>query len=330
MAHNLEIAQVDLNTIEIHYLLSDNSHLMDANVENKCSFEILGIIREVAAAFSLEIVTETEPIGEGGLRRWLRITTKEEDKKGTITTAIITALIMALLISPIGKFSEKLIDRLFEETELQDLQKEKLKLEIQKLKEEAKLNGDNLESNIAIKKRRSNFYETLDKYPKVDRVSFSLVDENKEHVVKEKTIAKDVFKEFILATDDLKPVEVEEAVIEIIAPVLKKGNYKWIGIYEGDPVSFSMKSDEFKALVQNGNIEFKNGSSINCLLLIKQKINSEGLIMNVGYEVLRVNNYFENENPIETKEGKHHRQIKEAQKAQLNLFGSSPLALDDD
>lgn len=162
MINDFEIAQVDLNTIEIHYLLSDDSHLMDANVENKCNYEILGLIKEVAATFSVDIITETEPIGEGGLRRWLRITSKEENKKGTITTAIITALITALLISPIGKFSEKVIDRLFEDTELQDLQKKKLRLEIQKLKEEAKLSGDNLESNIAIKKRRSNFYETLD------------------------------------------------------------------------------------------------------------------------------------------------------------------------
>lgn len=128
----------------------------------------------------------------------------------------------------------------------------------------------------------------------------------------------------------MRPVEVEEAVIEVIAPVLKKGNYKWIGIYQGEPISFSMKSDEFKALVQNGQVEFKNGSSINCHIQIKRKINSEGLVMNVGYEVMRVNNYFENEHPIETKEGKHHRQIKEAQKAQLKLFGSSPIALDDD
>lgn len=38
-------------------------------------------------------------------------------------------------------------------------------------------------------------------------------------------------------------------------------------------------------------------------------------------DVLRVNNYFENDKPIETPEGKYHRQKKEAEKNQLNLFG---------
>jgi hypothetical protein len=81
-----------------------------------------------------------------------------------------------------------------------------------------------------------------------------------------------------------------------------------------------MKSGEFKSLIQNGKIEFKNGSSIECHLQIRRKINNEGLEINVGYDVIRVNKYFENDSPIETKEGKHYRQIKEAQKSQLKLF----------
>jgi hypothetical protein len=84
-----------------------------------------------------------------------------------------------------------------------------------------------------------------------------------------------------------------------------------------------MKSSEFKTLVQNGQIEFRNGSSINCHLQIKRKVNSEGLVLNVGYDVIMVNKYFENEHPIETKEGKHHRQMKEYQQSQLKLFGKA-------
>ena len=81
-----------------------------------------------------------------------------------------------------------------------------------------------------------------------------------------------------------------------------------------------MKSNEFKTLVQTGQIEFKNGSSINCLLTIKRKIDNEGLEKNLSYEVSRVNNYFENDKPIETPEGKKHRQKKEAERNQLRMF----------
>jgi len=55
-------------------------------------------------------------------------------------------------------------------------------------------------------------------------------------------------------------------------------------------------------------------------LTIKKKIDNEGFEKTVGYDVLRVNEYFENEKPIETPEGKYHRQKNEAEKQQLNLF----------
>ena len=311
--------QIDIDMLEIHYWFIDDSHSMDAVVQNKCEYELLAIIKEVSKQLSIDIAIETEPDGEGGFRKWLKLVSKEENKKGTITTSIIVALISLILITPLSKITEKLIDRLFEDTELNELQKEKLKLEIQQLK---KQNGNvyTLDENTLIKKRRSNFYESLSKYSKIEKVSFVIVDENKNRKLVNRTVEKENFKDFILATDELEPTENENAVIEIIAPILKKGNYKWIGIYNGEAIAFNMKSNEFKSLVQNGNIEFKNGSSIICNLLIKRKINSEGLEFNIGYDVLRVDSYFENDKPIETIEGKRHRQVKEAQKQQLKLF----------
>ena len=55
-------------------------------------------------------------------------------------------------------------------------------------------------------------------------------------------------------------------------------------------------------------------------MTVKKKIDNEGIEKINGYDVLRVNNYFENDKPVETPEGKHHRQKKEAEKQQLNLF----------
>jgi hypothetical protein len=250
----------------------------------------------------------------------LRITSKSEDKTGAITTAILQALIIGILITPIGQITGKLIDKWFENTELEDLQKQKLKLEIKELKDKAAKTEDELHENATIKKKKSNFYENLNKYPKVNKVSFSLVDRTKKQVLEEKSVLRSNFKDFILATDEIEPLEIEEALIEIIAPVLKKGRYKWIGIYQGEPIAFSMNSSEFKEKVQYGQVEFKNGFSINCNLQIKRKLNSEGSIHDVSYEVIRVNKYFENENPIETKEGKNHRQTKEKKNGQLQLF----------
>lgn len=319
MVENNQSEIINNDTLEIHYWFIDDSHTMDAFIENRCEYELLGIIRELSKLYSLVIEVNTEPTAEGGLKKWFKIITKEENKKATITNAVIIALITVILISPISQISERLIDKIFEDKELQELEKEKLKLEIEKLKQETDKKNVSLESNNLIRKRKSNFYETLDNYSKIEKVSFAITNDYKLNF-HEKTVLKDDFKKFILVSDDLEPEEIEDAIIEIVSPVLKKGKYKWVGIYQDESISFNMKSSEFKALVQRGEIEFKNGSSINCHLSIRRKINNEGEEKIVGFDVVRVNHYFQNNKAVETKEGKKHRGIKEAKDSQFNLF----------
>lgn len=312
------------NTLELHYWFGDESHNIDAIVQNKCECEFLCVLREIASSFNAEILIETEPFADGGLRRWFKVITKEENKKGAITAVIITTLMTGIFVTPlttaISTTTGKIIENIFEDKELKELEKEKLKLEIDKLKQETQNKDQILNQSNVIKKRKSNFYEILDKYPKVSRVSFVVANPEKMHLVDEKTVYRKDFKGFILVSDELEPIENENATIEIISPVLKKGKYKWMGIYNGLPIHFNMKSKEFKALIQSGKVLFKNGTSINCQLNIRRKIDNEGEEEIVGYDVLRVNSYFENEKPIETPEGKSHRKNIEAWKQQTNLF----------
>jgi hypothetical protein len=314
-----QISLLNGNTLELHYWFNDESHSMDAIVQNKCEHEFLEIIKEIASKFESEIIIETEPLAEGGLRRWFKIVSKTENKKGTITTAIIVALATVLITTPIGKITDKLIDKIFEDKELKELEKDKLKLEIKKLKQETQSFTESVDTNNTIKKRKSNFYETLDKYPKVEKVSLLIETEDKQRLSEEKFVLRTNFNEYVLVTDDVEPVEIDNATIEIISPVLKKGKYKWMGIYNGEPIPFNMKSKEFKNLVQLRKVEFKNGTSINCFLIIRKKIDNEGKEKIVGYDVERVNNYFENDKPIETYEGKFHRQKREGDKQQTKL-----------
>ena len=322
-----KLSMLNANTLELHYWFEDESHSMNAFVQNKCEFEFLGIIKEIARSFNSEILIETEPLANGGLKSYFKLISKEEGRKATITTAVFVAFATAILITPItssiSKVTEKLIERVFEDKELKILDKEKLKLEIEKLKEDIEKNKQLLNENNLIKKKKSNFYETLEKYPKVNKVSFNIENNSKNTIEEEKIVFRQNFKEYILVNDDLEPIEIDEAIIEIISPVLKKGNYKWMGIYNGESIHFNMKSNQFKTLVQTGEIKFVNGTSINCFLVIRKKIDNEGHEITVGYDVLRVNNYFENDNPIETPEGKHYRQKKEADKKQFKLFDNT-------
>jgi len=322
-----QISLINNDKIELHYWFKDDTHLMDAFVQNKCEYELLGIIKEISVAFNIDISIETEPIGEGGLRRWFRVTTKEENKKAIITTAILTAILTTVLTTPLQKTIEHVIDKAFEDTEKNLLEKEKIKLEIEKLglekevlKQELTLNAQKIDNNNVIKKKKSNFYEALENYPKIDKVTFVLIDENSNEIKDGKNVLKQEFKTFILVTNDLEPVPIDNVEIEIISPVLKKGKYKWMGLYNGQPTLFSMKSKEFKQSVQNGEVQFKNGTTIDCAIEVKKKIDNEGIEKITGIDVIRVNSYYENETRVETAEGKRHRKEKEADKAQLKLF----------
>jgi uncharacterized protein YbcV (DUF1398 family) len=326
MNSNNKISVLNCYTIELHYWFEDKTHTMDAFIQNKCEYELLGIVTEISKIFKVQIFIETEPLAEGGLRRWFKVATKEENKKATITTAIITALLTTVIITPIstsiGKLTDILIERIFEDPEIKELEKEKLKLEVEKLKQETGQNVSFIDRNNLIKKKKSNFYEALDKYPKVEKITFLLTDDLKIEKIDENTIFRKNFKEYILISDELEAEDIENATIEIISPVLKKGKYKWIGIYNKEIVSFNMKSNEFKELVQKGNVQFKNGTSINCSITTKKKIDSEGIERITNIDVNSVTHYFENDKPVETPEGRKLRNIKDVEKNQLKLFSN--------
>ncbi|WP_299398665.1 hypothetical protein [uncultured Gelidibacter sp.] len=324
----------ETNFLELHYYLDDNSHSMNALVQNKSEAEILYLIKEICDVLNINIIIETEALAEGGIRRWFKLTRKDERKNLTYSTAICISLITAVVTTPLTvlltKSTEILIEKIFED----DIKKqiEQLELEGVKLSNEEKalniklkkieltVKIQEVEDNYKIKKRKSNFYEELRKDNQVHSVSFLLEDINKKPISKELIVIRQDFNKHVLETDKIDTEPIDDAVIEIISPVLKKGKYKWKGLYNSKPISFFMKSNEFKTLVQTGKVEFKNGSSINCLLDIIKVIDNEGNERIESYSVLRVNSYFEHDKSIETGEGKKIRQQKEADEGQYNMF----------
>ncbi len=128
----------------------------------------------------------------------------------------------------------------FYNSTLNELQKEKLHLEIKELQEKTKNNIETIQFDNVIKKKKSNFYENLEKYQKV---SYRISNDKKEISTNNVFIKRVKFKNYIITSNNLKPIH------------------------------FNMESNEFKTLVQTGNIEFKNGSSINCYLIIHKKNN---------------------------------------------------------
>lgn len=317
------ISILQANKIELHYWFNDESHSMNAVVFHKCGHEFLCIANELASKFNINVELEVLPLENGGLRSWFKFNSNETlDIKKAFLIFIVTNVIFTPITTSIDELTRLKIGSFFETSEIKELKDEKLKAQL--VYDIVKLEHDLLQLSSTIdekliKKRISNYFEGLSDCSKVQEVSISVTNDQK-HVIQEHKIARDSFDEYIMFSDDLEPEINERAVIEIVSPVLKKGKYKWVGIYNGEVIQFNMKSNEFKTLVQTGKIEFKNGTSINCNLITFKKINNEGVIKITGYDVTMVNEYFYNNTPIETPEGRIKRQKIEAEKQQLFLF----------
>lgn len=321
---NKNLSLLDANTIELHYWLKDDSHVMDAHIFNKCEYEFLGIFDEISSKLKVKLDVEVEPLGYGGLKAWFKINgiTGQEIKK-TIVITLFAQVLLTPITTSLEYLVNKVLDEIFEDPEIKALKKEKemmgIKLDIAKLKKEYERLSHNIDET-KVKKKRSNYFENASKCKELEKISVSLTDDNKKDFIPCKDVLYQDFPQFIMLTDELDPEHDENAIIEIISPVLKRGKYQWMGIYKGEVIAFSMKSDEFKALVLSGSISFNNGSSIQCHLMTKKKVNTQGEVMITGYDVVEVDKYFVNDTPVETPEGRRKRKAREAAKSQLELF----------
>ena len=160
---NNTISLLDVNTIELHYWLNDDSHLMDAHVFNKCEYEFLGIIQEVSSSLHIQVEVEVEPLGEGGIRAWLRL---KESTKNQVKLAFLIYLCTDLICTPITTTlniaTTKALEYFFEDPEIRALEKEKNKAELEydiaKIRKQTQLLCDSIDEN-KIKKKRSNYFQ---------------------------------------------------------------------------------------------------------------------------------------------------------------------------
>jgi hypothetical protein len=189
--------------IELHYWFVDDSHTMDAFIENRCEIEFLKLIDAIAKGFGADILIETEALGEGGLRKWFRISKTTKNRRPIISAAVISAIATTLIVTPLGtgitKVAEHAVEKIFEDKEEKEIElegkrldNEKKKAEIENIKADTHLKQQQLHKAPAVAKRRSNFYEGLAKYPKLQRISFSVKDENRTSTV-EYTVNKGSF-----------------------------------------------------------------------------------------------------------------------------------------
>jgi hypothetical protein len=314
-----------ISKLQIHYWFSDRTHTMDALVNNKCEREVLEIAKAVAKLCGVSISIETEPSGKGGLKSWLTLAAKSQKKTSAIKIDLVNTLVAASLVTEGFTEAEHFIETLFRNALVdQDphySQQPLMQQHIEKLKTEVIVHLPLVEQNGVIKKRKSNFYQLLHNCKKVKGISAGLIDSAKKLITDEQMVARDRFKAFRVSQVSTLTYLVETAMVEIVSPVLVIGKHKWKGMYNGESISFTMKSDEFLTLVQSGKVEFKSGTCMNCRLEIEKKVNSAGIEKVTGYSIVGVNSYSENGKITETPETKQKHKENAVSKKQLDLFG---------
>jgi hypothetical protein len=280
------------SAIEVHYFLKEDMHSMDAFIQHNCEHDLLILIKEVARTFNIEIIVDTVPFAEGGLKRQLNILAKQENSKAIITAAVVSALITTIIVTPITtsltKITEKVIEKIFEDSKEKEIKDENLKLENERLKQEIKLNNQKLENNSMIEKTRAKFYKRINNYAPLYSVSFTSNYGNKEILNNEVFVSKE---EFGLYTESVSffqvdsklieseienntILEIDDAQIEITSPDFS-GRYMWKGKYNQKKINFLISDTKFLDDVQMGNLVFTKGTILICILSIDKLSNSE-------------------------------------------------------
>ena len=321
--------------LEVHYYLANESHSMDAFVRNKCEAELLAIFRELCTTIGVDIPIEALAHQEGGLLDYWDLLGKNINQITAVALIFGTLLTMANIVltripvsDPEKDAREKQIQELTIEEKLLAIEERKLALE--KLKKEAQQGipsqetiegvAKAVEQNFKIQTRRSNFYRALSSHEKVTGIGFSAIGQDGQPIEQEKFVPRADFKKYVLTTNELPFEPIDGAFIEIVAPVLKEGSYKWRGIYEGELIKFSMTDAEFRKSVLNEEVSFQHGSGINCVLHIFRKFDELGDVVITGYSVVTVIEKTDGTSTYETPQGKKHRAYKKYIENQANLF----------
>lgn len=308
---------------------------MDAFVRNKCETELLAVFQELCTTLGTSIRIESIPYGQGGLREYWKVYGENSAQINT-TLAILAVLISvvgtALSRIPVSDPEKDQREKTIQELTIEEkrLAIEEKRIALEKLRKEMKEGQPSAESiegaakavelNLNIQSRRSNFYRHLSSYDKVTAVGFSAVDSSDKDVIREHLVPRSDFLKYVLVDNSLPTETIEGAVIEIVAPVLKEGNYKWKGVLGKETISFSMTDVDFKNAVLLEQVAFQHGSSINCVLQIHRKFNEIGEIEVTGYSVITVLDKTDGGITHETTQGKKHRAFKKFVQDQHRLF----------
>lgn len=294
----MEAKLLEAKTLEIHYYLNDGSHAIDAKAFYTCQQELVDLIDYVSKQLCVEVDIKTiVRKKEGGVIEYLSLASEHLPTVASVAIGVLVGIIAPGLkegfkqiithsVTQMQKSKEeKVLDELRLKEERLKLEKSISDLEVEKTVQLTRPNNEG-----AIQKRRGKFYASAKSVDVLNRIEFGLKDspESKEYIWNP-GVLREEFDSFITAPTDIEPFEDDDALIEVLAPVLMKERKrsKWRGIYN-NKISFSILDKEFLQNVWSRKVVFSNGSSLQCILEINREVNEDGVIVPKDYRVVEV------------------------------------------
>lgn len=289
------------NSLQFHYYFRDNSHSINSILRNECEKEIIYIFKEISETLGLQLELETLPTEEGGFKETWKFLGKNSAQISLIVA--IAAIIISRFPTENKELTTLQIENLKLDNELKRKELEKLNLEF--LQDDEEINKETVidsveivNKNYKISWRKSNLYKKLNNYQKIDYIDVVRLQDDKP-VGTPRKVPKNEFSKFILHTDDLPKLELENAKIDVISPAIKRGKFRWKGFYDNNIINFLMNDFDFNNKVINGQIHFSNRYSIEAEMIQERKINQDGNVIVTNSIVSKVNASIEGESRIE-------------------------------
>ncbi|MBK8583081.1 MAG: hypothetical protein IPL86_15055 [Flavobacteriales bacterium] len=114
--------------LELHYYLEGGVHSMDAFGKNSAEAELLKIFHEVSVQLDLDLSLELEALEQAGLKEFIKVLSKKKSRRKMWTVLAFLGGILTTVVTNVAS------DYLSKDHEFEELQKEELRLHIQKLK----------------------------------------------------------------------------------------------------------------------------------------------------------------------------------------------------
>lgn len=289
------------NSLQFHYYFRDDSHSIDSILRNECEKEIIYIFKEISETLGLQLDLETLPTEEGGFKETWRFLGKNSAQISLIVA--IAAIVISRFPTENKELTTLQIENLKLDNELKRKELERLNLEF--LQDDDEINQETVidsvelvNKNYKVSWRKSNLYKKLNSYQKVDYIDVARFQDEKP-IGTVRKVPKNEFSKFILRSDEIPKLELENAKIDVISPAIKRGKFRWKGFYDNNIINFLMNDFDFSNKVINGKIHFSNRYSIEVDMTQERKINQDGNIIVTNSVVSKVNASIEGENRIE-------------------------------